>query len=162
MAEDCPNREKSFGIGTSGTVLGIIFNTKNLSWQLPNTKADGIIALIDEFIGKRTSSLKDVQKLHGKLSDFAQMCDFMKGYRFNLSKLLGSFEGKEDCKKLIPKFFYRRSVYLEKVYHISEKRSTVEQTCMWSAILGNEIHVRRGRSCLSLVKRAMQKSHLTQ
>ena len=79
LAEDCPNREKSFGIGTSGTVLGIIFNTKNLSWQLPNTKADGIIALIDEFIGKRTSSLKDVQKLHGKLSDFAQMCDFMKG-----------------------------------------------------------------------------------
>ena len=103
LAEDCPNREKSFGIGTSGTVLGIIFNTENLSWQLSNTKADGIIALIDEFIAKRTCSLKDIQKLHGKLSDFAQMCDFMKGYRFNLSKLLGSFEGKEDGKKLIPK-----------------------------------------------------------
>ena len=32
------------------------------------------------------------------------MCEFMKGFRFNLSKLLGSFDGNENIKKLIPKF----------------------------------------------------------
>ena len=32
------------------------------------------------------------------------MCQFMKGFRFNLSKLLRSFEGGENDKKLIPKF----------------------------------------------------------
>ena len=38
LAENCPNREKSFRIGTSGTVLGIFFNSENLTWQIPTTK----------------------------------------------------------------------------------------------------------------------------
>ena len=104
LAENCPDREKSVGIGTSGTVLGIFFNSENLTWQISNSKADGITKLIDDFTSKRTCNLKEVQKLHGKLSDFAQMCEFMKGFRFNLSKLLGSFDGNENIKKLIPKF----------------------------------------------------------
>ena len=92
MAEDCPLREKSFGVGTNGTVLGIDFDSVEMSWKLPSAKADGIVNVINMFLAVRTCILKDVQKLHGKLSDFSQMAEFMKGFRFQLLKLLGSFE----------------------------------------------------------------------
>ena len=104
LAADCPSREKSFGVGTNGTVLGIDFDSENLTWKLPNAKAVGITNVINSFLAVRTCSLKDVQRLHGKLSDFSQMAEFMKGFRFQLSKLLGSFENCERTRKLIPKF----------------------------------------------------------
>ena len=78
LAEDCLLREKSFGTGTSGTVLGIEFDSVSMSWKLPAAKAASIVGVIDAFLAARTCCLKDVQKLHGKLSDFSQMCKFMK------------------------------------------------------------------------------------
>ena len=104
LAAECPEREKSFGIGTSGTVLGIEFDSVEMMWKLPKSKVAGIIGIIEAFLGARTCCLKEVQKLHGKLSDFAQMCEFMKGYRYQLSKLLGSFENCESSRRLIPQF----------------------------------------------------------
>ena len=104
LAEDCLQREKSFGTGTSGTVLGIEFDSVEMTWKLPRSKVAGIVKIIDAFLAARTCCLKDVQRLHGKLSDFAQMCEFMKGFRFQLSKLLGSFENCESARKLIPRF----------------------------------------------------------
>ena len=104
LAEDCPLREKSFGVGTNGTVLGIESDSLEMTWKLPSAKADGIINVINMFLAVRTCTLKDVQKLHGKLSDFSQMAEFMKGFRFQLSKLLGSFENCEQTWQLIPKF----------------------------------------------------------
>ena len=73
LAEDCLLREKSFGTGTSGTVLGIKFDSVSMSWKLPAAKAASIVGVIDAFLAARTCCLKDVQKLHGKLSDFAQL-----------------------------------------------------------------------------------------
>ena len=104
LAEDCPMRDKSYGAGTTGTVLGIDFDSKSLTWKLPIAKAASIIDVIDKFLAARTCNLKDAQRLHGKLSDFSQMCEFMKGFRFQLLKLLGSFENCEQTRKLIPKF----------------------------------------------------------
>lgn len=104
LAEDCPLREKSFGPGTSGTVLGIEFDSVEMTWKLPKTKVASIVGAIDMFLSTKTCCLKDVQKLHGKLSDFAQMCEFMKGFRFQLTKLLGSFENCEKTRRLVPNF----------------------------------------------------------
>ena len=92
LVEDCPMRDKSYGVGTNGTVLGIEFDSKTLTWKLPITKAASIIDVIDKFLAARTCSLKDAQRLHGKLSDFSQMCEFMKGFQFQLSKLSGIFK----------------------------------------------------------------------
>ena len=104
LADDCPKREKSFGIGTNGTVLGIDFDSITMTWKLPASKATGIVSIIDFFLTNKTCNLKEVQKLHGKLSDFAQMSEFMKGFRFQLSKLLGRFENCENTRRLIPSF----------------------------------------------------------
>ena len=92
------------------------YNSENLTWQISNNKANSITKLIDDFLSKRTTNLKEVQKLHGKLSDFAQMCQFIKGFRFNLSKVLGSFEGGENDKKIDSEIPCRRFAHLEKMH----------------------------------------------
>ena len=104
LAADCPMREKSFGVGTNGTVLGIEFDLLEMTWKLPESKVTGIVSIIDHFLTAKTCRLKKVQRLHRKLSDFAQMSEFMKGFRFQLSKLLGSFENCENSRHLIPSF----------------------------------------------------------
>ena len=104
LAADCPMREKSFGVGTNGTVLGIEFDLLEMTWKLPESKVTGIVSIIEHFLTAKTCSLKEVQRLHGKLSDFAQMSEFMKGFWFQLSKLLGSFENCENSRCLVPSF----------------------------------------------------------
>ena len=65
--------KKSFGVGTNGTVLGIEFDSVEMKWKLPGSKVAGIVSIIDHFLTIKTCSLKDVLRLPGKLSDFAQM-----------------------------------------------------------------------------------------
>jgi hypothetical protein len=101
LAEDCPNHEKAFGPSTYGTVLGIQFDTENMEWSVAKAKCEALQIELDNFIGKNICSLKDVQKLHGKLANMAQMGEFMKGFRYNLLGLMGKFEGKDDIRKLI-------------------------------------------------------------
>ena len=43
LAENCPKSEKAFENVTRGTVLGIGFDSTDLSWFLPGEKADKII-----------------------------------------------------------------------------------------------------------------------
>ena len=51
---------------------------------------------LDEFLQKKSCTLKEVQKLHKELANFAQLCGFMKGFRVNLLQFLGKFEGSGD------------------------------------------------------------------
>ena len=92
LANDCPKREKSFGVRTYGTVLGIDFDSATMSWKLPVSKVTGILSIIDHFLNAKTCNLKEVQRLQRKLLDFVQMSKFMTGFSFQLSKLSGSFE----------------------------------------------------------------------
>ena len=103
LAENCPKFEKAFEKSTHGTVLGINFNTEKGSWRIPKEKAEDTLHLINQFQKAKTANLKQFQKLHGKLSDFGQMCPFTKGYRFHFTKYFQKFEGeKNTSKKLIP------------------------------------------------------------
>jgi hypothetical protein len=102
LAENCPNHEKAFGPSTFGTVLGIGFDTTQLEWFVSKDKADDLQTCIDAFLGKKTSSLLDAQKLHGKMSSFAQMSDFLLGFRFHLSSFLRKFEPGDKANRIIP------------------------------------------------------------
>jgi hypothetical protein len=102
LAPNCERHEKAFGPSTYGTVLGVNFDSDSMTWSLPPEKEAGIQKTIDEFLGKRCCTLLEIQKLHGKLSDFALSCSFMLGFRHHLIELLGRFSsGKPDEKKLI-------------------------------------------------------------
>jgi hypothetical protein len=103
LAPYCDKREKAFGPGTYGTVLGINFDSESLTWSLGAEKEAGIQNVINEFLQKPTCTLLEAQKLHGKLSDFALMCDFMAGFRFHIVELLAKFGtgNRPEERKLI-------------------------------------------------------------
>jgi hypothetical protein len=87
LADPCPLKEKAFGPSTYGTVLGINFNSETLSWNFPTEKKEKIFHILEQFTLQKTCTLKEAQKLIGKLTDFSQMCTFMKGFRYNLLTL---------------------------------------------------------------------------
>ena len=101
IAPDCPKFEKAFKNSTKGTVLGIVFDTVNQTWSLPTEKAVSIYELIQNFQRKKSCTLLEAQKLNGKLSDFAQMFDFAKGFKYHLSYLIKKFNNDEKSKRLI-------------------------------------------------------------
>jgi hypothetical protein len=72
-----------------------------MEWSISKEKEMSLFESIDFFLYSKTCTLKQVQKLHGKLANFAQAHEFMKGFRFNILALLNKFEGKKG-KKLIP------------------------------------------------------------
>ena len=102
LAEVCPSKEKAFELSTQGTVLGIRFDSEHLTWSISSEKQAVLLERIRVFCESKTTTLNEVQKLHGKLSDFAQMMQFMLGFRFNLLALLKKFHGQDQVRKLIP------------------------------------------------------------
>jgi hypothetical protein len=103
LAANCEKHEKAFGPTTFGTVLGVNFDSEQMTWSLPAEKEAGIQATIDEFLAKKSCTLLEIQKLHGKLSDFSLSCDFMLGFRHHLIHTLGKFSGIDPGeRKLIP------------------------------------------------------------
>jgi hypothetical protein len=101
LAEECPDREKAFGTGTFGTVLGVNFDSEIMEWSLSSSKEEGLQKSLDDFMAQNSCNLKDVQKIHGKMANFAQACEFMKGFRFNLLQMLTKFVGCDESRKLI-------------------------------------------------------------
>jgi hypothetical protein len=103
LAENCPNHEKAFGPSTFGTVLGIGFDSEKMEWFISKEKAGDLQSCIEEFTRKNACTLLDIQVLHGKLSSFAQMSDFLMGFRYHLVAFLKKFGGEAQEKKIIPR-----------------------------------------------------------
>ncbi len=116
----CPNRDKAFPLGDSGTVLGIKFNSENVTWSISKEKGDSLRAEIGKFASAKACTLKSVQKLHGKISDLAQMLELGKGFRFNLVAMLGKFQGDEERKKLITRGWKSDLLFWEKCSRAAE------------------------------------------
>jgi hypothetical protein len=91
LAELCPNHNKAFAPSTYGNMLGINFFTKNHTWQLPFEKRNETLHMIKCFFNAQVISLLDFQKLHGKINAFANMCTFLKGFRFQQASFLKKF-----------------------------------------------------------------------
>jgi hypothetical protein len=85
LAPDCPNNEKAFSCEKYGKVLGIYFDTVNLSWKYPNEKKEKIIGRVKFALDGNFLDLKAMQQLLGSLNDFCQMFVFLRGFKFNLN-----------------------------------------------------------------------------
>jgi hypothetical protein len=88
LAPLCPSNEKAFEKSTEGTVLGIRFHTKNLTWTLPIKKRDKIVTAASVGLAGNPVTLEDMQILMGLLNDLAQMLPFLRGFRYGLNKFL--------------------------------------------------------------------------
>ena len=102
LAPPCPSREKAFEASTTGTVLGIRFDSSDMSWKLPEDKWTETTWILGNFLDKSHSSLLVFQKLHGKINDFAQIAIFLKGFRFFQNKFLQQFENNTEISLPIP------------------------------------------------------------
>jgi hypothetical protein len=88
LADDCPKFEKAFSNSTQGKVLGVWFDTNDLSWCFPVKKLSKLLILIDEFLNKDTCNLKETQELLGRLNDFGQLMPFMNFFKKPLNDML--------------------------------------------------------------------------
>ena len=91
LAENCPKSEKAFENVTRGTVLGIGFDSTDLSWFLPGEKADKIIRRCLDAASAAFLDLKQVQKLMGFVNDLAQMCPPLKPHKRSGNRMLAKF-----------------------------------------------------------------------
>ena len=95
LAPDCPKYDKAFKNSQYGKVLGIFFDTKNLSWKLPDEKKEKSVRAIVSCISKSSISINEFQKLMGRLNDISIMCPFMKCFKFPLNLCLSSAMEKD-------------------------------------------------------------------
>ena len=81
-AEDDPSCTKAFDCSQEGEVLGIRFNTVKFTWSLPHSK---LVSLVTDRRclaggGKVKHSLRDLQRILGKLTHVAQLCPPLKTF----------------------------------------------------------------------------------
>jgi hypothetical protein len=88
LAEDCPNCDKAFTDSRRGKVLGVWFDSKTLTWKLPEEKARATIDLITMVVLSKAVSLDVMQSLLGRLNFVCMMYPFLKMFRFNMNKEL--------------------------------------------------------------------------
>jgi hypothetical protein len=83
-------------------VLGVRFNTKNLTWSIPEKKSIELQNLI--FIVHKSPAihLKILEQLMGKWEAISQMCLFAKGFRWPLLSFIKEFADDENVVLKIP------------------------------------------------------------
>jgi hypothetical protein len=106
LADNCPNNEKAFENKTFGKILGIFFDSSDLTWKLPDEKVQKTLTSIKAALSSHTVDLLSMQKLLGRLNDICLMCPFLSGFKRSLNDDLGfmqrTFQGKplsEQSKK---------------------------------------------------------------
>jgi hypothetical protein len=77
LAAMCPDKEKAFEDSTCGTVLGIRFNTTDLTCAVSADKSDNILRDVAGPLWGDQLTLEQLQHLMGVLNDFGQMCPFL-------------------------------------------------------------------------------------
>lgn len=91
LAELCPEKDKVFRLTTEGVVLGIQFDL--VAGTIASQEADSVESVIEDFLNKKTCSLKEAQILHRWLNSVANDGQILQGYRYHLSSLLARYEG---------------------------------------------------------------------
>jgi hypothetical protein len=90
--------EKAFSNSKTGKVLGIIFDTRTLSWRLPVEKNAKCIRRVSEVLSAESVTLEQLQELVGLLNFVALMCPFLYGFRAPLTNLLAEAHSAEGSK----------------------------------------------------------------
>lgn len=88
LQDDCPKLEKAFSNSTKGKLLGIWFDTNNLTWKLPEDKRVKALISVMGALKAEKLSLLELQVLMGNLNNFGLMCPFLKAFRSNLNACL--------------------------------------------------------------------------
>ena len=102
LAENCPKAEKAFELVQRGTVLGVGFDSRDMTWYLSEEKADKVTTRCLDAMKAPHMDLKQTQKLMGSVNDLAQMSPILKAHKRTGNQFLGSFEGNTQAIKPVP------------------------------------------------------------
>jgi len=83
-------------------VLGIGFDSENLTWFIPEEKARKIHSSLHSACSSPLMDLKSTQELMGRLVDFTQMCPFARIFSCSGYRFLASFNSDENILKSPP------------------------------------------------------------
>lgn len=89
-ADDDPTHTKAFDCSTTGEVLGVRFNTEQLTWSLPNDKRCRLMSEVRELTKDKKYSLRQLEKILGKMKYLAQLCPPLKNFTSDATRLLSS------------------------------------------------------------------------
>jgi hypothetical protein len=96
IAENCPRNEKAFELQTRGTVLGVGFDSKSLTWFLSEEKADKIISSIRDTVEKGTVTRKEMQRTMGLINNLSLMAPFLRFFRSRGNQVLADLKEEDD------------------------------------------------------------------
>jgi len=103
LAACCPKLEKAFELSTRGVVMGIGFDSSDMSWYLTKEKADKIVIRCLDMVNAKMVDLKQVEKVMGSVNDLAQMASFLRFFKSSGNSFLQSFQGNYDVIKWVPR-----------------------------------------------------------
>ena len=89
-ADDDPTHTKAFDCSTTGEVLGVRFNTEQLTWSLPNDKRCRLMSEVRELTKDKKYSLRQLEKILGKMKYLAQLCPPLKNFTSDATRLLSN------------------------------------------------------------------------
>jgi hypothetical protein len=96
LAPDCPHNEKAFTNVTNGKVLGIVFDTTELAWRLPEEKRQKILQIIAQAQENSTICLLDMQTLMGNLNTVSMMSPLLQSFKRPLNDCLAYLQVNEN------------------------------------------------------------------
>jgi hypothetical protein len=101
LAPDCPLQDKAFTNQKRGKVLGVMFDTCDMSWRLSDVKINNAKASVSRALYHESITLKECQRLIGRLNDVGQMCPLMKIFRQPINMCLSDVRSEADPNTLI-------------------------------------------------------------
>jgi hypothetical protein len=96
LAPDCPIMDKAFTCQKRGKVLGVKFDSTDLTWSLSDKKIQNALGSVKMAVTNDDISLKDCQRLVGRLNDVGQLCPFMKIFKQPISQCLAAIPSNAD------------------------------------------------------------------
>jgi hypothetical protein len=100
LAENCPLNDKAFEVQVRGKVLGVMFDSTDLSWRLSDKKIAKARNSIVSVLSANSTTLKDCQRLLGRLNDISQLCPFLKCFKLPVTETLAGIPA--DSPKDLP------------------------------------------------------------
>jgi hypothetical protein len=117
LAENDPKLEKAFENSTRGVVLGVGFDSTDMTWYLTEEKADKVVLRCKDAVGAQMMNLKQVQKIMGTINDISLVMPFMKPYRYAGNCFLAQFQSNEDIWLPVPDQMKKDLIVCMKIVH---------------------------------------------
>jgi len=115
LAPICAKNEKAFEQQTRGIVMGVGFDSSDMTWFLSREKAEKVARRCMEIRNASYATLKQMQKAMGSVNDMSQMIPFVKFYKASGNSFLASFKGNYELMRLVTRELKEDMLVLAKI-----------------------------------------------